>query len=186
MTAVPPALDPGFGLLLVAAFALLFGEAGWAKARARAEFAAVLANYRLLPRLLVPPLSFAVPALELGVAIALWFPATRPRAALAGAALLLVYAAAILVNLARGRRDLDCGCAGPAERRPIASWMVVRNLLLATLLAVAALPWGARPLEAVDALTAVAGLAVAVCLYLALDRLLGVIAPRAAALRGAR
>lgn len=185
MTAVP-ALDPGIGLLVVAAFSLLFAEAGWTKARARAEFGVVLMNYRLLPSPLVAPLSFAVPALELGVALALWFPATRAPAALAGTTLLLVYAAAILVNLARGRRDLDCGCAGPAERRPIAPWMVIRNLLLAVALAAAMLPWSVRPLEAVDALTVTAGLAVAVCLYLALDRLLGVIAPRAAALRGAR
>jgi hypothetical protein len=185
LTAVP-ALDPGVGLLLVAAFALLFGEAGWTKARTRAEFGAVLANYDLLPGTLVAPMSYAVPALELGVAIALWFPATRGRAAMAGTVLLLAYAAAILANLARGRRDLDCGCAGPSDRRPIAPWMVARNVLLAAMLATAMLPWTARPLEAVDALTVTAGLAAAVCLYLALDRLLGVIAPRAATLRAAR
>ena len=60
-------------------------------------------------------------------------------------ALLLTYAIAIAINLARGRRDLDCGCAGPNERRPIAAWMVWRNVGIAILLAAVLLPWSAAP-----------------------------------------
>jgi len=62
-------------------------------------------------------------------------------ASAAGAALLLAYAAAIAINLQRGRRDLACGCGGPHERRPIAAWMVWGNLLLAGLLGAVLLPW---------------------------------------------
>ena len=42
-----------------------------------------------------------------------------PHAAAAAALLLALYAGAIGVNLARGRRDIDCGCGGPASRQPI-------------------------------------------------------------------
>ena len=64
--------------------------------------------------------------------------------------------------------------------------MVWRNVLLAAALAVAALPWAPRTLVATDALTITGGLAVAVLLYMTLDRLLGQVMPRAAALRGGR
>ena len=98
--------------------------------------------------------------------------------------LLLAYAAAIAINLRRGRRDLACGCGGPHERRPIAAWMVWRNLLLSGLLGALLLPWSARPMAAADAITIGAGTAVAALLYMSLDRLLAQITPRAALLRG--
>jgi hypothetical protein len=100
----------------------------------------------------------------------------RPQSA----ALLLLYAAAIGVNLHRGRHDLSCGCGGPDERRPIAAWMLGRNLLLATLLGAAALPWATRALQGADFLTVAGGMGVAALLYMSADRLLGQVAPRTA------
>jgi hypothetical protein len=97
--------------------------------------------------------------------------------------LLIMYALAISLNLARRRIDLDCGCAGPADRRPIAAWMVWRNLLLALLLGSTLVPWSARPLTAVDAVTIVCGVLAATVVYAAVDRLLGQVMPRTAALR---
>jgi hypothetical protein len=181
-----PTVDPGVGYVAVLAFAVLFAHAALGKWRGRAEFAAVLANYRLFPAALVGPLSVLVPALETAVALLLIEPATRTAAAAAGSALLLGYALAIGVNLRRGRRDLDCGCAGPADRRPIAGWMVARNAVLSALLAAVAWPWEPRPLAWTDVLTVVGGLTVTTLLYVALDRLLGQVLPRTAALRGAR
>ena len=124
-------IDPAIGTLLSGAFALLFASAAFHKARHFAHFAAVFRAYRLVPPAL--PLAAFVPILELSVAAGLLLPVARPAAAVTGAALLLLYATAIGVNLLRGRHDLSCGCGGPDERRPIAAWMVVRNLLLATL-----------------------------------------------------
>jgi hypothetical protein len=121
-----------------------------------------------------------VPLLELTLAAGLLAPASRAACACAGAGLLVLYAFAIALNLARGRRELACGCGGANERRPIAAWMVWRNLLLAAILAVAALPAAARPLEAVDLLTVGGGLAVAALLYMSADALLGRVAPRSA------
>jgi hypothetical protein len=171
-------IDPAIDTLLAGAFALLFASAAVHKARAPAHFAEVLRAYRVLPAGL--HVSWLVPLLELAVAAALLLPGTRVAAALSGAALLLVYALAMAVNLKRGRRDLACGCGGAHERRPIGAWMVWRNLGLAGVLCTLALPGVLRPLQAVDYLTVAGGVAVAALLYMSADRLLARVAPRAA------
>ncbi len=179
-------LDPALGWMLVSALALLLAHAAVGKWRHHGEFAAVLANYRLFPAAIVRVLAWVVPALESVLVVGLLLPPARAGAAVVGAALMLAYAGAIAVNLRRGRLDLDCGCAGPAERRPIAPWMLARNVLLAAALGLLALPWSGRELTATDLLTVGGGLTVTALLYLAVDRLLGEVAPRSAALRGAR
>jgi hypothetical protein len=182
----PAPLDPGIGYAMAGAFALLFAHAALGKWRSPAEFRAVLANYRLVPAPLAAALTWLVPALESAIALALLAAPARVVAALAGAVLMLAYAAAIAANLRRGRYDLDCGCGGPAERRPIAAWMVWRNVVLAAALAAIGPQWSARALGWTDLPTVAGGVAVATLLYVALDRLLGQVMPRTAALRGTR
>ena len=169
--------------MLAGAFALLFVSAALDKLRSLQRFAEVFRAYRLLPDG-AARLSWLVPALELTVGVGLLARRSRAGASAAGAALLVTYAAAIAINLQRGRRDLACGCGGPHERRPIAVWMAWRNLLLAGLLGTMLLPWIARPMAAADAVTIGAGTAVAALLYMSLDRLLAQITPRTARLRG--
>jgi len=176
-------IDPAIGAMLAGALALLFVSAAFNKLRNLQRFAEVFRAYRLLPDG-VARLAWLVPALELTVGVGLLARRSRAGASAAGAALLLAYAAAIAINLQRGRRDLACGCGGPHERRPIAAWMVWRNLLLAGLLGALLLPWSARPMAVADAVTIGAGTAVAALLYMSLDRLLARITPRAALLRG--
>jgi hypothetical protein len=176
-------MDPALGILLDGAFTVLFAHAAWHKWQDRQRFAATLTAYRLLP----PPLemagSVAVPVAETAVAVLLFVPWARAAAALIGSALLLLYATAMAVNLRRGRRDLDCGCAGPADRRPVAAWMVWRNGVLAASLAATVPEWGGRSLGPIDALTILAGIVAAVLVYATVDRLVGQVMPRTAALR---
>ena len=176
-------IDPDVGGLIVASLALLFATASWHKWRALTEFGAVLVNYRLVPDRLAPLLRFFVPALELSIAIGLLVAPLRAAAVLTGIAVLLGYASAIGINLRRGRRELDCGCGARRDRRPIAPWMVWRNLLLAATLSAALLPWSPRGAEVVDVLTIAGGIAIVALLYLAIDQMLGEVGPRAAALR---
>jgi hypothetical protein len=178
-------LDPAAGSLLVGCFALLFASAALHKLRAPARFTEVLRAYRIVPEGALR-LSSLVAVAELGAAAGLLLAPVRPLAALAGAVLLVLYAAAIALNLARGRRDLACGCGGPDEERPIGGWMVGRNLTLALLLAATLVPWGTRAMLPTDALTVAGGTAVAALLYMSLDRLLGRLVPRTAQLRGPR
>jgi uncharacterized membrane protein YphA (DoxX/SURF4 family) len=175
-------IDPAVGALFAGAFALLFASASLHKLLDLEHFAEVFRAYEVLPPALAR-LSFLVPFLELTVGAALLAGPSRTGAAAAGIALLLTYAVAIGINLARGRRDLACGCGGPNDRAPIAAWMVWRNLILAALLGVMLLPWSTRPMGAADALTIGAGTAVAALLYISLDSLLGRLMPRTAAWR---
>lgn len=175
-------IDPAVGALLAGAFALLFASAALHKLLGFEHFAAVFRAYEVLPAAFAR-LSPLVPILELTIGAALLASPSRHGAAAAGIALLLAYAVAIGINLARGRRDLACGCGGPNDRRPIAAWMVWRNLILAALLGVMLLPSVMRPMGPADALTIGTGTAVAALLYISLDSLLGRLMPRTAAWR---
>jgi hypothetical protein len=112
-------LAPLVGSLIAGLFVLLFATAALQKLRAPMRFAELFAAYRVLPAGLAR-LSLLVPALELLVAAGLLVRPMRTIAAGTGAALLVVYAAAIGVNLRRGRHDLACGAADPtsAARSP--------------------------------------------------------------------
>ena len=178
------ALDPVIAYWLIAAFSLLYGEAASHKWRSLPHFRAVLARYDVMPSRLIPLATPLIAALESAVAIGLWFPSIRRAATQAGVTLLLLYAMAIALNLQRGRRDLDCGCSGPLDRRPIASWMVVRNVLLAAVLGLSQGPWQTRAFESVDALTLSAGLLVTALIYRAADQLLARVLPAARRLQG--
>jgi len=176
-----PALDPALQLLLRAALSLLFAAAATHKLRDVASFRTALERYELLPSLWSVPAGVALIAAEVGIAAGLWLPRVAPVAALAAAALLALYAGAIGVNLARGRRDIDCGCAGPARRQPISAALVRRNGVLAAAALVSALPGAPRGLTWVDGVTVIAGVTALGCLYAAVDGLLAT-APRMAAL----
>lgn len=172
-------IDPAIGTLIAGALALLFASAAVHKLQDLATFSASFRAYRVLPW--AGLLGRLVPLAEGLIAAALLLPATRSAGALAAVALLLAYALALSVNLARGRTDLSCGCGGVNERRPIAAWMVWRNLALALLGALLLLAPAERPLAAVDFLTVGAGIVVATLLYMSLERLLGEVAARRAA-----
>jgi hypothetical protein len=176
-------LDPAIGYLIVAGIALLFASAAAHKLRDLARFAAVFAAYGVLPDAPARRVAWLIPGLELGIALALCWEPSRRAALVSAVAVLIAYATALGVNLLRGRRDLDCGCGALRGRRRIADWMVWRNLWLAAVLSIAALPWSPRPFGATDWLTVVGGLVAGATLYAALDRLLGDVGPKAMTLR---
>lgn len=178
-------VDPAIGLLLAAAVALLFATAAVHKLRDLKRFDEIFAAYGLLEALTPWHLARVIPVLELTVAAGLFLDATRPYAVLLGVVLMTAYAAAIAVNLRRGRRDLACGCGGPDERRPIAAWMVWRNVVIALVLVGLLAPWSARPLNLTDAVTVVFGLLTLALIYLCVDQLM-VYVQRSAAYRGSR
>ncbi len=158
--------DPVVALVARAGLVLLFASAGVHKLRDRAAFTGVLAAYRVVPVALVPAAAVGVALLELAVAAAL---ATGSRVAgPAGAlGLLLVYAAAIGVNLARGRRTIDCGCGALGARQPISEWLLARNAFLALAAASLRQPTATRTLSWVDVPSVAGGVAVAACVWTA-------------------
>ena len=167
-------IDPTLALAGTLLLAVIFGSAGPAKLMARDAFAGVVANYRLLPDPLVTPVALVLPCLEIVVALGLLLPATRPLAALMAAFLLLLFAAAMAVNLLRGHSDIDCGCAIGRLRERIGWPLVARNLLLAVaaLLLVVGTP-ASRALGWLDGVTLMATVAAALLLHAAAGRLFG-------------
>ena len=118
-------------VLLVArlVLALVFGVAGTAKAANLDATRRALVSFGV-SRKLASPLRFVLPFVELAVAVALIPRSTAWLGAAAALALLLVFAGAIGVNLARGQKP-DCNCFGQLQSKPV-SWSVfARNLLLA-------------------------------------------------------
>ena len=170
--------DPTYGYLIIAGMALLLASAGFHKLRGLGRFMELFAAYRLIPESLARRTAWVIPWLELAAAAGLLWTSTRRASVVFAMIVLLAYAAALSVNLLRGRRDLDCGCGAAHERRAIAAWMVWRNLLLAAVLGIALLPWSPRALGLTDFLTFAGGLIVLATLYVAVDRLLGDVAPR--------
>jgi len=165
-------VDPVVVVILRGALALLFAAAAVHKLRGGAAFRETLSAYALLPEPAVAPAARVLPGLELAIALALAVPAAAAAGALAAAGLLVLYAAAMAINLARGRRDLDCGCFGPAAGRTIGGALVLRNgVLVAAALACAVAPTP-RALQWLDLFTATLALAALTALYAAADRLL--------------
>ena len=167
-------LDPALELVIRAALALLLGAGAIGKLRDRATFRAAVEGYEILPVRVVGLATSLFPIAEGALAIGLVAPDTLGvrAAALAGAALLFaVYGVAIAINLARGRREIDCGCGGAAHV-PLSGWLVARNAVLVA--AALACTRGAsdRALGAVDALTIAGGVAVLALLWIALHGLL--------------
>ncbi len=178
-------IDPCLGTLIDLGGAALLAPAAAHKARRLREFGEARGAYSSVPDSWARRGAALIPLLEMALAAALLTPALHRVGAIAAAALIASYGGAIALNLARGRRDLDCGCAGPRARRRIAPWMVWRNLIGALALAAAAMPWSMRALTGVALLTIGGGLAAAILIYRAVDRLAGEIAPRSLAIRSA-
>jgi uncharacterized membrane protein YphA (DoxX/SURF4 family) len=178
-------LDPALALTAMLLLGVIFVAAAVAKLRAPDRFEGVVRNYRLVPDRLVRPVVYGLPLVELGAAAGLLAaPATRPPAAAVLVLLLLAFAAAMAVNLRRGRHDIDCGCHLGLLKQRISWALVARNLLLAGL--GSALIFGegqARPLGGLDGLAILAASLSLLILYAAVGRLFG-LAP--AGLKGAR
>ena len=137
----------------------------------------VLANYRLLPRKMAAPAAALLPPLEMVIAILLLSGLLMPWAALASIALLAVFAAAMAINLLRGRSAIDCGCGQPFLAQTLSWTLVARNAVLAALLLPSLAAAGSMTLSA--ALTGVgAGLAFFL-LYLLLNALAALPRPEA-------
>lgn len=170
------ALDPL--LVLVASVLLggLFAIGGISKLMGFAEFVATVGNYRLLPDPLVLPVALLVASSELLLGLAALvssrFGMLMPS--LFGiAALLLIYAASIGINLLRGRRHIDCGCnAFAAEGAPLNWYLAGRNAVLAVVaLGVASAIAMPRPLAMIDWISALGTLVAFPLLYVAFGQL---------------
>lgn len=156
-------LDPMIDLVLRGTLAIVLALAALHKLRDRATFQGQLGGYDLLPEGLIHPASRAIPLIEL--AVALFLVARSEHAALGAVLLFVTYGAAMTINLARGRREIDCGCGGVDGAQQLHPALVIRNLLLAIGAAAISWPLDARVLGWVDYLIAAFAVLALVALY---------------------
>ena len=111
-------------------FSYLFVTAGYKKRSDSEALRHTIVDYRILPESWAKPVAKLLPVIEILAGIALLVPPLLPFAAIAVCVSLLAYTAAIAINVARGRRDLDCGCAGPGAVQLVSSALLLRNGVL--------------------------------------------------------
>ncbi len=112
----------------VLSLSYVFVDSALHKFSAPQHFRAALENYRVVPEGLLRPLGQSLPLLEITLGIALLIPAAREFALPGMVFLLSAYTAGMLINIQRGRVDIDCGCNGPARSEGISLWLVGRNV----------------------------------------------------------
>lgn len=165
-------MDPVVTVIISICMSLLFGAAAAHKLRAQAAFRAAIEEYRLIPRAGAGAVAVFLLLVEWLAALLALIPPTQAAGLAVMAGLLCVYTLAIGINLYRGRRDIDCGCSGPASRQVLSGWLVLRNLLLLVLVLAALEPSTHRALNWLDLLVVAFGVPVASGLYLGINQLL--------------
>ena len=125
--------------------------AGIPKLRDRDGLLTVVKGYRLLPDRMERVVAGALPPVEVLVGTALILGVAGGWAAAGAALLFTAFAFGLTVNLARGRRDLDCGCfAFSAHEVPRIGWFHAgraASFAVAALVLVVTHPSGIAPLE---------------------------------------
>ena len=162
---------------VVGASALLFvsavvGGAALHKLRDRVTFRETVRDYRLLPDALAATGALLIVVTEISAVCLMLVPPTRSVGALLAGALLVLYAGAIAINLARGRTEIDCGCSWGAGGQGISAWLLLRNAVLLPFAFLAGSSWAGRPFGPADGLVALAAGLGLLMLYHAADRLI--------------
>jgi hypothetical protein len=165
-------VDPVLVQVVRGLIALVFAMAIVHKLRAPRDFLETVRGYALVPRTLAAWVAAPLLLGELAIAAGALLPAAQAQATALAIVLLVVYAASISINLARGRRYIDCGCSGPAARQPLSLWLVLRNLALAGAALATFMPESPRALGALDVFTIAAGVFGLYALYAATNLLL--------------
>ena len=94
--------------------------AGAAKNRSTHDFALTIETHAIVPRTWSQRMAGSVPAVELLIGLCLIVAFETPFAAALTALLFAVFASAVALNIARGRR-IECGCFGARLSDRVAS-----------------------------------------------------------------
>jgi len=114
---------------------LLLSAAGVLKILDLSSFRAAVRGFALLPEKMTSPAAYALVAAEvvtgvLALTASLFNVAVLRWACVGAAVLFALFGIALSINLARGRRDIACGCFNGAETNRISWALVIRNLVL--------------------------------------------------------
>jgi uncharacterized membrane protein YphA (DoxX/SURF4 family) len=131
---------------------LVFLISAIGKLRDPTAFHGAVSAYRLLPSALVAPAAVMIPWVE--IVIGLSMPSGSRTAAVAACAMLGMFAAAMGINMSRGRRSIDCGCFRARPMRRLTWGTVARTVLLAGVAAFSGCPAAISSSAALEGLLA--------------------------------
>lgn len=117
---------------------LIFIFASWDKVLEPAAFAKVVANYQILPEVLVTPAAIFLPWLELTCGICLVANRWTGGSAIIVTALIVIFTAAIGFNIYRGM-DVACGCFTLDQNAPAGMWLYLLRDVIFLVMAVSTL-----------------------------------------------
>lgn len=121
---MPDLISTGVALFL----SWLFAQAALHKFRAPEGYRQLIAVY-LETDTVSRATVWLIACVELALALMLLLPVSR-HAGLAGSALMLLgYSGLMALQLLRGRKNIQCGCAGPASTTTITPALVARNII---------------------------------------------------------
>lgn len=109
---------------------LIFIYASWDKVLEPAAFAKAVANYQILPQVLVAPLAIFLPWLELTCGICLAANRWTGGSAIIVTVLIVIFSSAIGFNIYRGM-DIACGCFTLDQSAPSDMWLdLLRDVII--------------------------------------------------------
>ncbi|MGO9361343.1 MAG: MauE/DoxX family redox-associated membrane protein [Xanthobacteraceae bacterium] len=153
-----PSIDPLIHIVAAGFIVVVLARAVSDKVQDYAVYAATLADYRLLPAMMVPAAAAAFVIAELLAIVLLLVPSLCAFGAALAIGLFGLYGLAMALALSGGRTEIECGCGGEGQ---LVSWaLVARNAVLLAISACLVVPTTARPLAWLDFL--IGGVAVAI------------------------
>jgi len=162
-------IDPLLPLVISTSLALLFFMAARHKLSDNRRFEAQLAAYRLVPDSVLGVTAKALPWMEMSLVFLLLIPITRPFAGSVAAALLVIYALAMAVNIRRGRSEIDCGCGDKPQSLSV--MLLIRNAVLTSGAVLLVIPVIERSITTVDLIFVALFTAVLAMAYLMVEQL---------------
>ena len=170
-----PLLDPVASSTLSAVLSVIFLTGAWQKLRDLPLFQANVENYRLLPDSLAWPAAILLPLWELAAGALVLFDPVRTAGAVLAIGLLAVVTTAVVLNLLRGRTEIDCGCGslgGHVGDQTLSWGLVIRNLVLVVAALLALREDAARNLVWIDYLSVAGGTLGLLGLYVTANQLM--------------
>jgi uncharacterized membrane protein YphA (DoxX/SURF4 family) len=120
----------GLFILVRMILGAVFIYASWDKIVNPADFAKVVANYQILPQIMINPVAWILPWLEMVCGVCLLIGWIARGSALIIAGLLMVFIGALGYSLLRGL-DIQCGCFSLTAERSVPLYIdILRDAFL--------------------------------------------------------
>ena len=110
----------------------IFMQAGLSKLMTENQtyYANAIEAYAMAPKVLTPLLPRVIGAIEVITCLLILIPATAQIGLISAASLFTLYLLAFAKQIAQGKADMNCGCAGPGAQVKISPLLLARNAVL--------------------------------------------------------